>query len=312
MNCLVLGGGGFMGSHVCEALLNKGCRVRIFEKEWMNKENVQDFISHVEWLEGDFMNQRHLREIVKGMDFVIHCICTTLPQNSNENPVYDISSNLISTLHLLEAIRNSGVKRTIFFSSGGTIYGLQKLGPISEDHRTDPRCSYGIQKLAIEKYLGLYHHLYDLDYVILRVANTYGERQRPHHSQGAVTVFLYKTLKGEEIEIWGDGSVVRDYVHVSDVADAVVNLLKYHGKHRLFNISSGIGLSLRELIHKIENVTGLPARVRFTLGRSFDVPANVLDNSLAKRELLWSPQMGLEEGLRRTMAYLLNAKCSEF
>jgi UDP-glucose 4-epimerase len=274
----------------------------------MNKENVQHFLSHVEWVEGDFTNQRHLREIVKGMDFVIHCICTTLPQSSNENPIYDIYSNLISTLYLLEASRNSDVKRTIFFSSGGTIYGPPKLKPIPEDHQTDPCCSYGIQKLAIEKYFGLYNYLYGLDYAILRVSNAYGERQRPHHSQGAVTVFLHKVLKREEIEIWGDGSVVRDYVYVSDVADAVVALLKYSGKHKLFNISSGIGLSLRDLIQKIENVTGFHARVRFTSGRSFDVPANVLDNSLAKKELLWNPQIGFEEGLRRTMAYLLRLK----
>jgi UDP-glucose 4-epimerase len=308
MKCLVLGGGGFLGSHVCDALLKEGWHVRIFEKEWVNRENAYHFLSGVEWVEGDFTNQRHLKEIVKNVDFVIHCICTTLPPSSNENPVYDISSNVLPTIYLLEAIRNSDVKKIVFFSSGGTIYGLPKLKPIPEGHQTDPLCSYGIQKLVIEKYLGLYHHLYGLDYRIIRVSNAYGERQRPHHSQGAVTVFLYKALKGQEIEIWGDGSVVRDYVYVSDVADAVVALLKYSGKHKLFNISSGVGLSVRDLIEKIEIVTGCRTQVRLTQGRAFDVSANVLDNSLARKELHWNPLIGFEEGLKRTMAYLLGLK----
>jgi UDP-glucose 4-epimerase len=308
MKCLVLGGGGFLGSHVCEALLKEGCHVRIFEKEWVNKENVRHFLSQVEWVEGDFTNQKHLREIVKSMDYVIHCVGTTLPMSSNENPVYDISSNLIPTLYLLEALRNSDIKRIVFFSSGGTIYGSSESRPILEEHQTNPLCSYGIQKLAIEKYLRLYLYLYGLDYAILRVSNAYGERQRPHHSQGVVAVFLYKALKKEEIEVWGDGSVVRDYVYVSDVADAVVALLKYSGKHKLFNISSGVGLSVRDLIEKIEIVTGFRAKVSFTQGRAFDVSANVLDNSLAKKELLWNPRIGFEDGLKRTMAYLLGLK----
>lgn len=304
MKCLVLGGGGFLGSHACDALLAHGCRVRVFEKLYVGKENIQHAISDIEWIEGDFTNEAHLREIVQGMDYVIHAIGTTIPKNSNENPVYDISSNVISTLHLLEAAKEAGVKKIIFFSSGGTVYGIPQKIPIAEDHPTDPITSYGIQKLTIEKYLKLYYHLHGLDYAIMRISNPYGERQRPIASQGAVAVFLYKALKKEPLEIWGDGSVTRDYLHVSDVAGVVPLLMRYEGKHKLFNIGSGRGLSLLELIKTIEKIIGRPVDVRFTSARPFDVPVNILDSSLALRELSWTPKIGLEEGIRRTIKYL--------
>ncbi len=304
MKSLVLGGGGFLGSHVTEALLRAGHSVRIFEKELVSKDNVEHLLSDTEWVEGDFTNEAHIKQIVKGIDYIIHSLGTTQPKTSNENPVYDISSNLISTLHLLDAAKNEGIKKVIFFSSGGTIYGVPESIPITEAHPTEPICSYGIQKLAIEKYMKLYHRLYGLDYGIMRISNPYGERQRPHASQGAVTVFLYKALKNETIEIWGDGSVTRDYLYVSDVADAVLTLLQFDGKNKIFNIGSGKGLSLLGLIRNIEEVIGRKVRVNFTPARAFDVPVNVLDTTRAKNELLWSPKIGLESGLKRMADYL--------
>jgi len=304
MKCLVLGGGGFLGSHACDALLTQGCHVRVFEKQYVGKENVRHVINDIEWTEGDFTNEAHVREAVQGTDYVIHAIGTTLPKDSNENPAYDISSNVIATLHLLEAAKEAGVKKIIFFSSGGTVYGVPQKIPIAEDHPTDPISSYGIQKLTIEKYLKLYYHLHGLDYAIMRISNPYGERQRPVGSQGAVTVFLYKALKGEPVEIWGDGSVTRDYIHVSDVADVIPLLLRYEGKNKLFNIGSGRGLSLLDLIHTFERVIGRPIDVLFAPPRAFDVPVNILDNSLAQRELKWTPGIDLEEGARRTIKFL--------
>jgi UDP-glucose 4-epimerase len=304
MKCVVLGGGGFLGSHACDVLLSQGCRVRVFEKQYVGKENIHHAISDIEWTEGDFTNEAHVLEAVQGMDYIIHAIGTTLPKDSNENPVYDISSNVISTLHLLEAAKEAGVKKIIFFSSGGTVYGIPQRIPISEDHPTDPISSYGIQKLTIEKYLKLYHYLHGLDYAIMRMSNPYGERQRPVASQGAVAVFLYKALKGEPVEIWGDGSVTRDYIHVSDVADVIPLLLRYEGKNKLFNIGSGRGLSLLDLINTFERVIGRPIDVCFAPARAFDVPVNILDNSLAQRELKWTPRIDLDEGARRTIKFL--------
>lgn len=308
MKCLILGGGGFIGSHVCETLLKAGYSVRVFEKERVNKDNLKNILSDIEWVEGDFTNKSQVREVVRGVDFIVHAICTTLPQTSNQNPAYDISTNLISTLHLLDAAKEAGVKKIIFFSSGGTVYGIPRKIPIPEDHPTDPIVSYGIQKLAIEKYLRLYQHLYGVDYSIMRISNPYGRRQRPEASQGVVTVFLHKALKGEEIEIWGDGSVTRDYLYISDVAEAVLKLLEYRGENRIFNVGSGKGLSLLDLIRMIEKTIGRPVDVSFTPARPFDVPVNILDISRVKKELSWHPEIDLEEGLRLTMAYLLELK----
>lgn len=308
MKCLILGGGGFIGSHVCETLLKAGYSVRVFEKERVNKDNLKNILSDIEWVEGDFTNKSQVREVVRGVDFIVHAICTTLPQTSNQNPAYDISTNLISTLHLLDAAKEAGVKKIIFFSSGGTVYGIPRKIPIPEDHPTDPIVSYGIQKLAIEKYLRLYQHLYGVDYSIMRISNPYGRRQRPEASQGVVTVFLHKALKGEEIEIWGDGSVTRDYLYISDVAEAVLKLLEYRGENRIFNAGSGKGLSLLDLIRMIEKTIGRPVDVSFTPARPFDVPVNILDISRVKKELSWHPEIDLEEGLRLTMAYLLELK----
>jgi UDP-glucose 4-epimerase len=302
--CLVLGGGGFLGSHACDALLEHGYEIRIFEKQYIGKENVQHLIGDVEWIEGDFTNEAHVREIVQGMDYVIHAIGTTIPENSNENPVYDISSNVISTLHLLDAAKEAQVRKIIFFSSGGTVYGVPKEIPITEDHPTDPISSYGIQKLTIEKYLKLYNRLHGLDYAVMRMSNPYGERQRPMASQGAIAVFLHKALSKETIEIWGDGSVTRDYLHVSDVASVIPLLLRYEGDNKLFNISSGRGLSLLDLIRTLEQVTDSRIEIRFTPARPFDVPVNILDNTLARNELSWTPIIDIEEGIRRTIKFL--------
>lgn len=304
MKCLVLGGGGFIGSHVCDALLSAGYGVRVFEKERVSKDNVEHLLERIEWAEGDFTNKAQLEEIVKGVDVIVHSLATTQPKTSNENPIYDIESNLVSTLHLLEAARTAKVKKVIFFSSGGTVYGIPQKTPISEDHPTDPICSYGIQKLAIEKYLNLYRYLHSIDYGVMRIANPYGERQRPIAAQGSVIVFLYKVMKGEQIEVWGDGSVVRDFLHVSDVARAVVKLIEYGGNHRVFNIGGGSGCSLLTVLKEIEKVTGRKPDVRFAPARPFDVPVNVLDITRAKTELGWTPEVGFEEGLKKTMAFL--------
>lgn len=304
MKCLVLGGGGFIGSNICIGLLDAGHEVAVFEKEGRSKENLRNFESRIRWMEGDFLNPEDLQSAVGGMDVVFHLISSTLPKGSNESPVYDITSNVVPTINLLDAARNAGVRKVIFFSSGGTVYGIPETIPIPENHPTTPICAYGIHKLMIEKYLSLYHRLYGLDYSILRVSNPYGERQRPTGSQGAVTVFVYKALKGEHIEIWGDGSVVRDYLHISDVVRAAVKAMNVSTDNRIFNIGSGRGLSLNEVIGTIGQTLGLKPNVRYTGPRNFDVPVNVLDITAAREILGWSPETDLKSGIMLTAGYL--------
>lgn len=304
MKCLVLGGGGFMGSHLSRALLEQGHAVRIFDRSNLTPAEPPPPRKDCEWLEGDFLNEGDVVRAIAGCEIVYHLISTTLPKSSNDNPVYDAESNLVSTLRMLEAARRAGVRKVIFASSGGTVYGVPREVPITELHPTEPICAYGVSKLATEKYLHIYHALHGLDYCVLRIANPYGEGQRPVASQGAVTVFLNKALNDEVIEIWGDGTVTRDYLYVGDVVSAFLKAMTHAGGHRLFNIGAGEGRSLNELVAAIESVLGRPVARRHLPARAFDVPTNVLDISRAEAHLAWRPQTAFAEGLSRTCAWL--------
>jgi UDP-glucose 4-epimerase len=244
-----------------------------------------------------------VEDAVSGCEVIIHLVSTTLPKNSNDDPVFDVEGNVIGTLRLLDAARAARVRKVVFISSGGTVYGIPREVPIPESHPTEPRVSYAIAKLAIEKYLELYQLLHGLDYVVLRVANPYGARQRVDAAQGDVAVFLDRALRNETIEIWGDGSVVRDYLHISDVARAFLRAVDYTGEPRVFNIGSGAGCSLNELIGSIERLLGRPVARRYLAPRPFDVPRNVLDIARARDVLGWSPTVSLDEGLRATLAW---------
>jgi UDP-glucose 4-epimerase len=301
-SCLVLGGAGFIGSHLAEALLQAGHRVRIFDRPHLDR--LPSFLQRREFevFTGDFLNPYVLSAALEGNEIVFHLVSTTLPKTSNDNPVYDVESNVVGTLRLLELCRSQGVRKVVFASSGGTVYGVPRSVPIDESHPTDPICSYGIHKLMIEKYLQLNHRVHGLDYCVVRPPNLYGPRQRLDIAQGAVAVFLDHALRGKPIQVWGDGSVVRDYLYVEDAAEALVKAAAFEGEPKVFNIGSGVGTSLKQLIQEIEALLGRPVPVEYTAARTLDVPANVLDASLARRLLGWTPRTSLAEGLRRTHA----------
>ena len=301
-SCLVLGGAGFIGSHLAEALLQAGHRVRIFDRPHLDR--LPDFLRRREFevFTGDFLNPRALNPALEGSEIVFHLVSTTLPKTSNDNPVYDVESNVVGTLRLLELCRSQGVRKVVFASSGGTVYGVPRAVPIDEGHPTDPICSYGIHKLMIEKYLQLNQRVHGLDYCVVRPPNLYGPRQRLDIAQGAVAVFLDRALRGKPIQVWGDGSVVRDYLYVEDAAEALVKAAAFEGEPKVFNIGSGVGTSLKQLVREIEALLGRPVPVEYAAARTLDVPANVLDASLARRLLGWTPRTSLAEGLRRTHA----------
>ena len=303
--CLVLGGGGFILAATSAAhYLQRGYAVRVFERPVPEKLSAERSGGPIEWVYGDFLNQNDVAEVVAGSDIVFHLISTTLPKSSNDNPLYDVQTNLAGTLSVLEAARTSGVQRIIFVSSGGTVYGVPQSTPIAESHPTEPICAYGITKLAIEKYLHLYYTLHGLDYLVLRIANPFGEGQRPDATQGAVGVFLNRALRNEPIDIWGDGSIVRDYLHIDDVTDAFMRSLDYHGEVRVINIGAARGYSLNELLAAMEAVLGRPIQRRYLDARAFDVSVNVLDSTRARQLLGWVPRVELHDGLARTVEWL--------
>ncbi|MBT0571529.1 NAD-dependent epimerase/dehydratase family protein [Curvibacter sp. CHRR-16] len=307
--CLVLGARGFIGSHLTDALLAHGAHVRAFDRPGIQtvKGAVEDKRPGLTVLEGDLVSTKDIEAALEGVDVCYHLVSTTLPRSSNLDPAYDIETNLLGTLRLLDAAVRQKIKHVVFTSSGGTVYGNPIATPIAETHPTEPTCSYGIMKLAIEKYLALYQQLHGLGSTVFRLANPYGERQRIEASQGAVGVFLGKVLRQETIDIWGDGSIVRDYLHISDVISALllptIKPPTSHGMH-VFNIGSGQGQSINELIDTIRAVTGQTTDVRYLPGRGFDVPVNVLDISRAKTVWDWQPHITLKAGIARTWQWM--------
>jgi UDP-glucose 4-epimerase len=304
-----LGGRGFIGSHLVDALLNRGYLVRCFGRphsQAISRSHLEN--DRFELREGDFVSEADMANALEGCQVCFHLVSTTLPKSSNADPIFDVESNVVSTVRLLARATQLGLKKIIFVSSGGTVYGVPGQIPIPETHSTDPVCSYGITKLSIEKYLHLFFVLHGLDYTVLRLANPFGEGQRVHANQGAVAVFLGKILRGEPVEIWGDGSVVRDYIYIGDVVDALVAALERTTDERVFNIGSGRGRSLNELIDSIETVTGCFADRRYMPSRQFDVPANVLSIARARELLDWSPKISFESGLKDFADWLQRQK----
>jgi UDP-glucose 4-epimerase len=299
MRALVLGGGGFIGSHLTNLLLLEGYSVVVFDRPGVVRYRAFSEDESIVWIDGSLESQADVERAVAGCNVVFHLISTTLPKSSNADPMFDVQSNLLGTLRLLDACRSASVKKIVFASSGGTVYGTPERTPIAESHRTEPVSSYGILKLTIEKYLALYHTLYGLDYCILRLANPYGERQRLESAQGAIAVFMGSILKDRPIHIWGDGSVVRDYVYIEDVARAFLAAAGHFGDQRLFNIGAGEGRSLNELLDAIEHLHGSPVSRFYEEARPFDVLRNVLDITHAAQELHWQPKVAFAEGLQR-------------
>lgn len=281
----MFGGGGFIGSSIADSLLKDGHELRIFERPRI--EPYRHFLDgeSVEWLTGDLMSVHDVSNAIEGVDVVLHQVSTTLPKSSNDDPIYDEESNLVDSLQLLNAMVAKQVRKIVFISSGGTVYGNPAYLPVDENLPTEPRVSYGIIKLAIEKYFQLFQHLHGIKADIHRVANPFCARQRVETAQGAVTIFLSKAIQNQPIEIWGDGTVTRDYLYISHVAVAFALAVNYKGAKSVFNISSGVGNSLNEMITLLEKVLGRPVIRHYLPGRPFDVPVSVLDNSLARQEL---------------------------
>jgi UDP-glucose 4-epimerase len=302
MRVLVLGGSGFLGSHIVDKFLAEKHDVTVYD---LYPERFRRSPNGITFVTGDFGNVGALDELIAtGFDAVIHCVSTTTPKSSNESPEFDIQSNVIGTLYLLDICVKHQVGKLVFMSSGGTVYGdIGNLELVDETHAVRPMCSYGVSKLTIEHYLDVYKHLRGLDYVALRLANPFGERQSPLRALGALTVFLHRTLKRQGIEIWGDGAVTRDFIYVGNVADAVY-LATVNPISGVYNVGSGAGLSLREILGHIERAIGVEPSVTWLPSRSFDVPRIVLDASKLRRATQWECATSFQDGVGITAEWL--------
>ena len=303
--CLIVGAAGFLGSHLCEALAEAGHNVRAFDRV---APPLLKGAERIEWVKGDFFNPEDLRAAMKGCGAVFHLVSTTVPGTSNLDPEKDVRQNIEGSLRLIELALAEQVRKFIFVSSGGTVYGIPGEIPIREDSPTNPICSYGVCKLAVEKYLNMYHVTRNLNYRVLRVSNLFGERQSSAMGQGLINILIRRAIRGEPIEIWGRGNVVRDYIYVKDVVEALIKAASYAGEHRVFNIGSGHGRTILDVIESLELVLKTPIPRKFLPARPFDVPINVLDIGLAATHLYWHPRTEWLAAMENTCQWIRNDK----
>lgn len=296
MNVLVLGGGGFIGSHIVEALGAQDINVRVFNR------GLPLPCLNCDWISGDFLDKSLLLSSLRNIDVVVHSLGTSVPATSAIDPIFDVESNLVGTLQLLAAMRESEVSRLIYLSSGGTVYGNTSSGLVSEDSPMSPISSYGAVKVAIEKFIGVSAHEWGLRPVILRPSNPYGERQTVGR-QGLIANILDRALKGQSVTVFGDGLNVRDYIYIRDLAELVVAAVR-SGEIGTFNVGSGIGHTILGVIHLAESVTGTVIPVERLAARPFDVREIILDCSSAASVFGWRATTDIESGMKAHFGWL--------
>ncbi|MEJ0075849.1 MAG: NAD-dependent epimerase/dehydratase family protein [Alphaproteobacteria bacterium] len=296
---IVLGGGGFIGTNLCRRLAGRGVRVRAFSRHF----SFPDAMQGVERCAGDFGDADALAAAIEGFDVVYHLVHATPPQPANADMAGDIRNNVLPSLALFDVCRRLGVKRIVFLSSGGTVYGRATIVPTPEAAPTEPIAAYGISKLMIEKYLALHEHLYQTDYRVLRVTNPFGPFQTTAKNQGIIAALIARGLAAEPIEIWGDGSAVRDFIYVDDVVDALELASRDASDVRVFNIGRGEGHNVREIVSTIERLLGRELQIVWKDARAIDLPVSIVANTRAKEVLGWTPKTALDDGLRKTIAW---------
>ena len=301
-NHLILGGTGFIGRHVAVALARAGHRVTITSRAPPAFQFPVDVAGRIACRVLDFAAP-DWGGLLAGADTVHHYAWTTIPGSADASKAEDLRTNVGATIGLLEAMQRRGTGRIVFASSGGTIYGRLHTIPVSEEQPLAPITAYGVAKAAAELYIELHRATAGLDCRIARISNAYGAGQNPARGLGAVTIFVDHALRGERIEIWGDGEAVRDYIHVSDIASCLASLAcASKTDTHVFNVGSGVGTSLNAIVAGLELRLGRRLDVIRTQPRAFDVPVSVLSIERVGHVLGWSPKLTLDAGITRMIA----------
>jgi UDP-glucose 4-epimerase len=294
MTILVIGGCGFIGSHIVSELVACNYSVLVYDTNAKDINNTEG----ITYINGSFSDLSALESAIERhrVSHVVHLVSTTLPKSSNEDMKFDLTSNVVQTLGLLDLCIKHGINKVLYMSSGGTVYGVPQSLPVKETHPTDPTCSYGICKLAIEKYLALYNHLFGLKYVIIRAANPYGPGQNPLSGQGIIATYVHRIQMALPLEVWGDGRVVRDYFDVRDLAELCRQAL-FSEHCGVFNAGSGTGDSINQLIEVLSGLMYIKPQVIYKERRNFDVPTIILDCSRAEQFFGWRTTINLVDGV---------------
>lgn len=295
MRILVLGGNGFIGCHVVDALVRAGHTIRVFGRRLPTPQEMTRGVDHVT---GDFCNPQDLAKALAGIEAVYHLISTTVPATSERDPIADVQGNLVATLGLLAEMERQEIRRLIFMSSGGTVYGNPAQVPTPETHPLNPLGSYGIVKLAIEGFLARQSRN-GLVPIVLRASNAYGPHQTQTGVQGFIGTVLHRMALGEPVDLLGDGSISRDFLHVRDLAQLCVLALSATTPVTV-NAGSGRGTSLRDVIALAEKVSGHKVTIISHPAREIDAPVSVLDIRRARDLFDWTPAIPLEAGMAET------------
>ncbi len=298
--CLVVGGGGFIGSYVSNLLANAGRdvialgRSSIFPQRLSNK---------VKYISGNYGDRLLLRDLLRDTDEVIDLAYATVPKTSFDDLVYDVLSNLPPGVGLIQEASTANLKKIVFVSSGGTVYGSTQTLPIKEDHPTNPISPYGITKLALEKYILMFNSIMGLPAIIVRPSNAYGEYQPAFGGQGFVSTAIKSVILRQPVNIFGQKGTIRDYLYVEDVARGIIAALDFGRLGEVYNIGSGVGLNNMDVVETIApfaKAYNYPIQINILPERWFDVPANVLDSGKIKSISAWHPEIDFTDGIERT------------
>ena len=303
MKVLVTGGAGFIGSHLVRRLMAEGVEVTALDNLSTGlRENLPE---NAEFIEMDVASDALDSAVaLGGFDAIVHLAGQTMVDTSIKDPLLDAEQNIIGTLKILEAARSNGVRRVIFASTAAS-YGdvLETDLPVRESKELSPLSFYGLSKVTVENYLMLYQQIFALDYVVLRFANVYGERQGDGGEGGVISIFAKRIAQQQEITIFGDGEQTRDFVYAGDIAAGIYAALCTDQVNASYNLSTQTETSLRELVNILSNIAGRRIIPKYGPERSGDIYKSMLSNARAKRGLGWKPVVPLEEGLRRTYVH---------
>jgi len=306
MNVLVTGGAGFIGSHLVRQLLDAEHQVTVLDNvstgTWQHLPKGKDTCTC--W-EMDIRDKAVREKIEQAkFDVIVHLAAQTMVDVSVKDPEFDASENVMGTVNILEAARHSGVKRIIFASTAAS-YGdvTEDRLPIREEETLAPMSFYGLTKVTVEKYLKLYHDLYGLDYVALRFANVYGERQGDTGEGGVISIFAKRIAKDQGITVFGDGKQTRDFIYAGDIAAGIIAAMTTDKANAVYNLSNQTETSLLELIELMAKASGKTVEPAFAAPREGDINRSMLCNEAAVQNLNWQPKMDLAEGLARTITY---------
>ena len=301
MNILVTGGAGFIASHITDAYINAGHDVVIVDN--LSTGQMKNVNPKAKFYNIDITDKK-LDDIFKEhqIDVVNHHAAQMDVRKSVEDPIFDANNNVIGFLNILQSCARHKVKKVMFSSSGGAIYGEQDSFPADENHNTQPYSPYGITKLTGEKYLFFYALTYGIRYTVLRYANVYGPRQNPHGEAGVVAIFTQKLLRGETPMINGTGEQTRDFVFVKDLVRANVLALEQK-ENNIYNIGTGIETNINQIFQVLNEITGVNGKEQHGPGMDGEQFRSVIDHSKIKKALGWSPQYDLKAGLEETVDY---------